>query len=138
MTREEALKTLIDNAENGYVDIEEVKLVFSALEQEACEDVISRQAAIDAVIEAVDEWDSGYILTRADVIADAINNNVPSAQPDVPDTNVGDIIRRQAAIDAIKKIHPVDTEYDCTLYDKIDVMYVLKDLPSVSTKKTGH
>jgi hypothetical protein len=42
-----------------------------------------------------------------------------------------DCINRQAAIDAIKKIHPVDTEYDCTLYDKVDVMYVLKDLPSV-------
>ena len=50
-----------------------------------------------------------------------------------------DAISRQAAIDAIKKIHPVDTEYDCTLYDKIDVMYVLKDLPSVPPKrKTGH
>jgi hypothetical protein len=43
-----------------------------------------------------------------------------------------DCISRQEAIDAIKKIHPVDTEYDCTLYDKIDVMYMLKDLPSVT------
>jgi len=43
-----------------------------------------------------------------------------------------DCISRQEAIDAIKKIHPVDTEYDCTLYDKIDVMYVLEDLPSVT------
>jgi hypothetical protein len=43
MTREEAFKTLVDNAENGYVDIEEVKLVFSELEQESCEDAISRE-----------------------------------------------------------------------------------------------
>ena len=43
-----------------------------------------------------------------------------------------DCISRQETIDAIKKIHPVDTEYDCTLYDKIDVMYVLEDLPSVT------
>ena len=43
-----------------------------------------------------------------------------------------DYISRQMAIDAIKKIHPVDTEYDCTLYDKLDVMCVLKDLPAVS------
>ena len=43
-----------------------------------------------------------------------------------------DAISRQAAINAIKTIHPVDTEYDCTLYDKLDVMYVLKDLPPVT------
>ena len=42
-----------------------------------------------------------------------------------------DTISRKAAINAITKIHPVDTEYDCTLYDKLDVMYVLKDLPPV-------
>ena len=49
-----------------------------------------------------------------------------------------DAISRQAAIDAIAKIHPIDTEYDCTLYDKLDVMYVLKDLPPVTPlPKTG-
>lgn len=46
-----------------------------------------------------------------------------------------DCISRQMAIDAIKKISPVDTEYDCTLYDKLDVMYVLKDLPAVTPIK---
>ena len=45
--------------------------------------LISRQAAVDAAIEAVDEWDGGYNLTRADMIADAINNAVPSAQPEI-------------------------------------------------------
>ena len=50
-----------------------------------------------------------------------------------------DAISRQEAIDSIIKIHPVDTEYDCTLYDKVDVMYVLKDLPPVTPKpETGH
>ena len=47
MTREEALETLIDNAENGCVDIEEVKLVFAELEQKPCEDAISRKAVLD-------------------------------------------------------------------------------------------
>lgn len=46
------------------------------------DDLINRQAAIDAAIEAVDEWDGGYNLTRADMIADVINNNVPSTQPE--------------------------------------------------------
>ena len=45
-------------------------------------DCISRQAAIDAAIEAADEWDGGYNFTRANMIADAINNIAPSAQPE--------------------------------------------------------
>ena len=53
-------------------------------------DLISRQAAIDAAIDAADDWDGGYSLSRADMIERAINN-LPSAQPDVSDINVGDI-----------------------------------------------
>lgn len=49
MTREEALETLIDNAENGCVDIEEVKLVFAELEQKPCEDAISRKEVLELV-----------------------------------------------------------------------------------------
>lgn len=41
-----------------------------------------------------------------------------------------DLIERQAAIDGINNICPVDTEYDCTLLDRVDVRYVLSDLPS--------
>ena len=40
-----------------------------------------------------------------------------------------DNISRQAAIDAINHICPVDTEYDCTLLDRVDVRCVLSDLP---------
>lgn len=50
--------------------------------------LISLQAAIDAAIEAVDEWDGGYNLTRADMIADAINNALPSAQPAYTDEQI--------------------------------------------------
>lgn len=45
-----------------------------------------------------------------------------------------DTISRQAAIDAINHICPVDTEYDCTLLDRVDVRYVLSDLPSAEPK----
>lgn len=41
-----------------------------------------------------------------------------------------DLISRKAAIDAINHICPVDTEYDCTLLDRVDVRCVLLDLPS--------
>jgi hypothetical protein len=43
---------------------------------------------------------------------------------------MNDLISRQAAIDAINNICPVDTEYDCTLLDRVDVRCVLSDLPS--------
>lgn len=44
--------------------------------------------------------------------------------------SASDLIDRQAAINAINHICPVDTEYDCTLLDRVDVRYVLLDLPS--------
>ena len=43
---------------------------------------------------------------------------------------MSDLISRQAAIDAINHICPVETEYDCMLLDRVDVRYVLSDLPS--------
>lgn len=64
------------------------------------------------------------------IIINALNKfstQPPKTQP------CEDCISRQAAIDAIAKIHPIDTEYDCTLYDKLDVRYVLMDLPSVTS-----
>ena len=47
---------------------------------------------------------------------------------------MSDNISRKAAIDAVYKIAPVDTEYDCTLLDRIDVRYVLTELPSTDRK----
>lgn len=46
-----------------------------------------------------------------------------------------DLIERQAAIDGINNICPVDTEYDCTLLDRVDVRYVLSDLPSAQPER---
>ena len=47
-----------------------------------------------------------------------------------------DAISRQAVLDAINNICPVDTEYDCTLLDRVDVRYVLSDLPPVTPQYT--
>lgn len=56
---------------------------------------------------------------------------IKSMQHNTPNTlNALDTIYRQAAIDAINHICPVDTEYDCTLLDRVDVRCVLSDLPS--------
>lgn len=64
----------------------------------ASNDCISREAAIDAAIEAVDEWDDGCNLTRADMIADAINNTVPSAQPEITEDDVKEYCRKRCLI----------------------------------------
>lgn len=45
-----------------------------------------------------------------------------------------DLISRQAAIDAINQICPIETEYDCTLLDRVDVRCVLTDLPSAQSE----
>ena len=51
-----------------------------------------------------------------------------------------DLISRQAAIDAINQICPIDTEYDCTLLDRVDVRCVLTDLLSAQpeVKEIGY
>lgn len=49
-----------------------------------------------------------------------------------------DVISRQAAIDAINHICPADTEYDCTLLDRVDVRCVLSDLPSAEPMESHH
>ena len=43
------------------------------------EDVINRRAAVDAAIEAADDWDGGYNITRANMIENAIKA-LPSAR----------------------------------------------------------
>lgn len=46
-----------------------------------------------------------------------------------------DTISRHVAIDAINHICPVDTEYDCTLLDRVDVRCVLSGLPSAQPEQ---
>ena len=50
------------------------------LEQQPCEDAISRADAIKTAIEAADDWDGGYNLTRADIIEKA-SESLPPVQP---------------------------------------------------------
>lgn len=65
-------------------------------------DLIDRYAAIDAVSEVCGEWRGIFVRCEEKLLA------LPSTQPDVPDTNVGDMISRQAAID-IERRATVDT-----------------------------
>ena len=68
------------------------------LEQQPCEDAISREDAIKTAIEAADDWDGGYNLTRADIIEKAIKS-LPSVQPKL--TECEDAISRQVVRDTI-------------------------------------
>ena len=45
-------------------------------------DLIEKQDAIDAAIEAADEWDGGYSLTRAKMIENKLKD-LPSVQPEI-------------------------------------------------------
>lgn len=63
-------------------------------------DLIDRQAAIKA-IEDLQDCYNGFSDTYDKACIIGALEEVPSAQPDVPDTNVGDMISRQAAIDVI-------------------------------------
>ena len=60
------------------------------------DDLISRQAAIDELDKGAwgVEWDK--------TLAKTMIESLPSAQQDVPDINVGDMVSRQAAIDALQ------------------------------------
>ena len=45
-----------------------------------------------------------------------------------------DLISRQAAIDAVNDIAPIETDLDGTLLDRCDVRVVLSDLPSAERR----
>lgn len=70
-------------------------------------DLISRQAAIDAAVEAADEWDGGYSRSREEIITMKLRM-LPSAEPNLqPTCNqlATDCISRQAAIEALAEWH---------------------------------
>ena len=63
-------------------------------------DTIYRQDAINAFTIA----DMGGTFCYCDSIVETLKN-LPSAQPDVPDTNVGDMISRQASIQTAERMY---------------------------------
>lgn len=89
-------------------------------------DTIYRQDAIDVVKHA---WAKG--LEPSQYIEE-----LPSAQPDVPDMNVGDTIYRQAAIDAIQKLNiPEDM---CVFEIKSHIEVEIAALPSAQPEYYGY
>ena len=58
-------------------DVDDETLEIKALEQQPCKDCISREDAINAAIDAVDEWDGGCNTSRATMISHAIKDLPP-------------------------------------------------------------
>jgi len=98
MSNQEAIALLrnLEDSLDSYCELnEEGKTAFRmAIEALSCSefpnssDTIYRQAAINAAIDAADDWDGGYSLSRADMIERAINN-LPSARPERTCVNCG-------------------------------------------------
>ena len=86
-------------------------------------DCISRQAAIDSMCELMRHW---FGCDSKDEIREIKRElgKLPSAQQDVPDTNVGDMISRQAAIDEIKTCRFV-----------VDAIEKIRGLPSAQPER---
>lgn len=80
MTREEAVNTILyhkHNVKEGSLIDQALDVAIHALRTDG--DTISRQAAIDAAIEAAEDWDVEYNITRSEMIESAIKA-LPSAQ----------------------------------------------------------
>lgn len=93
------LKQYIDydnpNVPDFYTMEEAIKVIIEALEQEPCEDCVSRQAVIDAAIDGADKWDGGFNREREKCIREEIDKLPPvSPQPKMGhwiDIMVGDM-----------------------------------------------
>ena len=97
-------------------------------------DLISRQAAIDALVnESQSDGAYGYIDTKSII---CMLNDLPSVQPDVPDRNVGDLISREAMGDAVNRIRLSKNETWYSFYQK--VLNELCKLPSADVVERKH
>ena len=94
-------------------------------------DCISRKAALDGIADYLEEYDGIDENGNHDLKwcamkeAELLIKDLPSAQPEVPDINVGDIISRQTAIDAVYKSSGTGT-----------ALKALKALPSAQPEPT--
>lgn len=96
------------------------------------DNLISRQAAIDAWKEDFKGFVNSLDMPRDDYkgIMEYIDE-LPSVQPDVPDTNVGDLISRQDAIDSVQGIGRLATLQDNDVVIRMSaVEHILFNLPS--------
>ena len=116
------------------------------------------EQSLDDYCELNDEGKTAFRMAITALEVFGISEQLPSAQPDVPDINVGDMISRQAAIDLVKDVCDAimsccgshyDEETDDEVYDDIreidailkcnkEMKIALKNMPSAEPeRKTG-
>lgn len=106
-------------------------------------DMIYRQEALDTLRKLARNYFSVYdkrytIFLEALLKVDEAIRELPSAEPeqklhDVPDTNVGDMISRQAAIKAIEDLQDCYNGFSDT-YDKACIIGALEEVPSAQQR----
>ena len=96
-----------------------------------CEDAISRQAAIDALQN--NRFPGAPYVDAGISIAIGVICELPFAQPDVSDINVGDMISRQAALDKFEPWLKVEGYSEGELNMLKAILEELKSLPSVQS-----
>lgn len=103
------------------------------------DNLINRQMAIDTALDFFVEFLGGAFHEDGQKELLVRFQRLPSAQPDVPDTNIGDMISRQAAIDASCKDWCGCTYANCPnqfnleserFCDGCDTVVTLKKMPS--------
>ena len=97
-----------------------------ALEQEPCEDAISRVSAINAVSEALE-----HVVVENEDVARKMINKLPSVKPQEP---CEDVISRQAVLDMLENIN---AETDGVGFYYEHYVEYIKNL-SPAQPKTGH
>ena len=101
-------------------------------------DPIERQDAIDAICKACSMEEDyhkcdGYPKTSTWCDNLVALRALPSAQPDVPDINDGDMISRQAAIDAVN--NAFDRETLLTGFVRSIAVRAIRDMPSAQPEQ---
>lgn len=112
-------------------------------------DLISREDAIDAICK---EWcyvtygncphvDDGFTCDGCDdvkAIKSLPSAEIPTESTNTPTNTQTDLISREEAIQAVRKIVPVEVDVDATLLDKAEVILELSALPSADTDMSDY
>lgn len=106
ISRQAAIDAVTKRDANCGIDSAEVIKQLPSAQPEPCEDAVSRKKMFETVAEYEKQLREIYgneneLVETVKILKHRLLIELPSVQPDVPDTNVGDMISRQAAIDIV-------------------------------------
>ena len=133
MSREEAIADIRDNIK-PVVGGKSLDMAIEALEQEPCTDAISRQAAINVAIDAVDDWDGGCNLSREEYIRKALERLRP-VTPQYTDAEIQKMQDFEFA--EIQKAYEIGKAENIDVLDKIRAEIEAKCCITVGRENDG-